>query len=447
MNNNVNTRLIVLKILKKVFDEGAYANIELNKILGKNDLIDENRRFITELVYGTIKAKGTIDWIIENNVTRKLGKISPVILNILRLGVYQIFFNDKTPDSAACNESVKLAKKFGHQGTVKFVNGVLRNCSRNKETLEYPSEKDNLIKNIALTKFHPEWLVKRWLEVFGEDETRALCEYNNVPKKIVIRVNTLMATREELMGFLEEEGFEVTLSKWSKDGIVCTKSSSLKNIFYKYGDLIYIQDESSMLVGEIVQPIEGSRVIDVCSAPGGKTTHLAQLMNNKGEIIASDIHEHKLKLIDENADRLRIDIIETKLQDASINVAEWNNSADYVLVDAPCSGTGVLGRRAEARWRKAEADLKEFPKLQIEILNNASKYTKVGGTLIYSTCSIEKAENTEVVESFLKTNKNYKIEKIHHPITGELINELKILPQKDNIDGFYICKLIKNEES
>lgn len=447
MNNNVNARLLALKVLNNVFNEGAYANISLNKTLGKYELIDENRRFVTELVYGTIKAKGTIDWIIEKHVTRKLKKISPVILNILRMGVYQIFFNDKIPNSAACNESVKLTKKFGHQGTVKFVNGVLRNCTRNKDMWDYPSEEDDLVKNIALSKFHPEWLVKRWLGVFGLEQTKALCEYNNIPKKIIMRVNTLKTTREKLMQILEKEGFEVEESQWSKDGIICKRVAFLKKFFEKYGDLVYIQDESSILVGEVMNPCEGAKIIDVCSAPGGKSTHLAQLMNNKGEIIACDIHEHKLKLIAENAQRLGIKIIKTNLQDASVNVLEWNNSADFVLVDAPCSGTGVLGRRAEARWRKTEEDLKEFPKMQIKILNNASKYLKVGGKLIYSTCSIEDAENTEIIEAFLKTNKNYTIEKIKHPITGKMMNEFKILPQNDNIDGFYICKLIKVEES
>ena len=196
-----------------------------------------------------------------------------------------------------------------------------------------------------------------------------------------------------------------------------------------------------MLVAGILEPKPGQRVIDVCSAPGGKTTHLAQLMENKGEIIATDIHPHKIGLIKENAERLGIEIIKTEIKDAADNEEAWNESADCVLVDAPCSGLGVLRRRAEARWTKTEAGLKEFPKLQLAILNNAARYLKQGGRLVYSTCTLESAENFGVVQAFLELNKQYELAGFAHPKTGEIIKDLQVLPQNDGMDGFYICAL------
>ena len=436
-----NARLLALRVIDSVFSNGAYSNIALNKTFSTNKISDLDRRFVTELVYGCIKAKGTLDWILEQNVSRPLNKISPVILNILRLGVFQVYFLERIPASAACNEAVNLAKKFGHVGTVKFVNAVLRNCVRNKEKLTYPSPEENQILYLALKLQHPQWLVRRWINAYGIEETEKLCDFNNQAPTLTLLVNTLMIARGELLRKLAEDDFIVRPSEWSKDGIVCEKLPSLEHLFKKYSKYFYVQDESSMLVANILNPKPGQRVIDVCAAPGGKTTHLAQLMENKGEIVATDIHEHKIGLIKENAERLGIEIIKTEIKDAANNEEAWNESADCVLVDAPCSGLGVLRRRAESRWTKTEAGLKEFPLLQLAILNNAAKYLKPGGRLVYSTCTLESAENFGVVKAFLELNKQYEIAGFAHPKTGEQINDLQILPQKDGIDGFYICAL------
>ena len=440
-NTTVNARLLALRVIDSVFSNGAYSNIALNKVFSANKVSDLDRRFITELVYGSIKAKGTLDWIIGQNVSRSLNKISPIILNILRLGVFQIYFLERIPASAACNEAVNLAKKYGHIGTVKFVNAVLRNCVRNKEKLTYPSREENEFMHLALKLQHPEWLIRRWISDYGIEATEKLCCFNNQVPPLTLRVNTLVITRDELLKKLAEDDFTVRSSEWSKDGIVCEKLPSLELLFKKYNKCFYVQDESSMLVAGILAPMPGQRVIDVCSAPGGKTTHLAQLMENKGEIIATDIHAHKIGLIKENAQRLGIEIIKTDIKDASDNVEAWNKSADCVLVDAPCSGLGVLRRRAEARWTKTEAGLKEFPELQLAILNNAARYLKSGGRLVYSTCTLESAENFGVVQAFLELNKQYELAGFAHPKTGENIKDLQILPQNDGIDGFYICAL------
>ena len=440
-----NARLTAAQVINSVFSDGAYANIALGKALSKQNHSEQDRRFVTELVYGTVKAKGTIDWLLQQLVSRPLGKIEPMILNILRLGVFQIYFLERIPASAACNESVNLAKKFGHEGIVKFVNGVLRGAVRSKESIVYPDAEKDPRQYLALKEFHPDWLVKRWLKQFGFEGAQALCRFDNEPPPLTLRVNTLLIDRKTLLASLQEDGFEAEPSKWCEDGIVCTKIPALSVLFSKYNDMFYVQDESSMLVAPVLAPQPGQTVIDVCSAPGGKTTHLAQLMQNKGVIYATDIHEHKIKLIEENSRRLGITIIEPSLQDAAEFKPEWESMADCVLVDAQCSGLGVLRRRAEARWKKNKIDLKTFPPLQRDILRNAARYVKPGGRLVYSTCTLEQAENHYIPAEFLENNPNWQYAGFQHPLTGETVDELQLLPQRDGTDGFYICALVRKE--
>lgn len=434
-----NPRYEALLILNKIFLEGAYGNLALNKALKNSTLDSRDKALVTELVYGTVKAKGTLDWLLAKNINRSLHKVTPVILNILRMAVYQMFYLTKIPASAACNEAVKLAKEFGHEGMGKFVNGVLRNMLRQEENMHFPSLQENEPLHIALTYLHPEWLVQRWRYRFGTEDTIKLCEYDNKTPRLVLRTNTLLISRDNLMAKLTEAGLEVEPSLWSKDGIICNKLPSLSELMIKFGKYIYIQDESSMLVADVLKPQPGEIVFDLCSAPGGKTTHLAQKMENKGKIVATDIYEHKLQLVEENAKRLHINIIKTQLQDASVENSLWVNSADKVLVDAPCSGLGVLGRRAEARWTKVEKDLSKFPFLQKKILSVGASYVKKGGQLLYSTCTLERDENTRIAADFLKNHPDFQPASFYHPLTGEKITQLQLLPQKDNIDGFYLA--------
>ena len=266
-----------------------------------------------------------------------------------------------------------------------------------------------------------------------------------MPPVLSLRTNTLKTTRSNLLEVLKEAGFEAAPSKWCDEGIVCTKTAGLNVLMEKAPDAFYMQDESSMLVAHAVCPQPGMTVLDLCAAPGGKTTHLAQLMQNKGRIYACDFPPHKMELIKENAVRLGINIIEPVLMDASVFKPEWADAADCVLVDAPCSGFGVLRRRAEARWRKNKKDLKVFPPLQKAILQNAARYVKPGGRLVYSTCTLEQAENNLLVSEFLNANTEFEYAGFRHPLTGETINELQLLPQRDNVDGFYICVMRRKE--
>lgn len=430
-------------VLRMVLDDGAYTNIALNQYLRGSRLSDLDRRLATELVYGTVKALGTLDWHLAQCVTRPLDKVAPEILCILRMSAYQLLYMERIPASAACNEAVKLTRSVSHEGSAKFVNGVLRGMLRKQAAgeLSFPEEGEDDAGYLSLKYYHPRWLVKRWLGPWGREGTERLLTFDNSAAPVCLRVNTLVTTREQLLQALAEAGAQVHASAWSADGIVCEKLPSLHALMAALPKHFYIQDESSMLVAPLLAAAPGMRVLDLCSAPGGKTTHIAQLMQNKGEIIACDVHEHKLELIAENAKRLDITCIETLLNDATVERSEWLGAFDRVLVDAPCSGMGVLRRRAEARWRKQRKDLKLFPPLQLAILEQAAKYVKGGGRMVYSTCTIEQSENHYLVEEFLANHPEWQRVPFVHPRTGEEVTELQLLPQVDEIDGFYICVL------
>ena len=430
-------------VLRMVLEDGAYTNIALNQYLRGSRLSDLDRRLATELVYGTVKALGTLDWYLAQCVTRPLDKVQGEILCVLRMSAYQLLYMERIPASAACNEAVKLARSISNEGSAKFVNGVLRGLLRKQAAgeLALPDPEKDDAGYLALKYYHPRWLVKRWLGPWGKEGTERLLAFDNSAAPVCLRTNTLVTTRAELLKSLTELGAEVRASEWSADGIVCEKLPSLHALMEALPKHFYIQDESSMLVAPLLAAAPGMHVLDLCSAPGGKTTHIAQLMQNKGEIIACDVHEHKLELIAENAKRLAITCIEPKLNDATVERSEWLGAFDRVLVDAPCSGMGVLRRRAEARWRKQRKDLKLFPPLQLAILEQAVKYVKAGGRLVYSTCTIEQSENHYLIEEFLAQHSEWQRVTFKHPRTGAEIEELQLLPQNDGIDGFYICVL------
>lgn len=441
----MDAREIALKIINEVVHNNAYANIALAREINRSKLTDQDRRFITELVYGTIKAKATLDWMISHYINRPIDKIAPIILNILRMGMYQMFFLSKIPASAACNQAVELTKKYGHLGTVKFVNAVLRNAGRTPEKIVYPDKQKQIVKFLALTYFHPEWLVTRWVKRLGAEATEELCRINNVTPPLCLRTNTLKNTREELLAILENEGFTAEPSLWTPEGIVCHRSPALSTLKSLREGLFQIQDESSMLVAHVLGPRPGEFIIDTCAAPGGKSTHIGALMQNKGRILSIDIHEHKLALTRESAQRLGISIMETILLDARDVGSQYLGQADRVLVDAPCSGLGVLRRKADSRWRKEESMLKELPVLQRAILHSAADCVKVGGTLVYSTCTTEPEENQAVIESFLQDRQDFVLQKTSSflPALGYDADMVQLWPHIDHVDGFFIARLMR----
>ena len=335
-------RQTAVNILLEVEEKGAYANVALARALRQQDFAAQDRRFLTELVYGAVKAGGTLDWMLRRYVNRPLKKIEPRIRAILRLGLYQLFYLE------ACNTAVELAKKGGHRGSSGFVNAVLRTAVREPEKAAFPQGKGHATEHLALASCHPQWLVKHWVKALGFAAAEQLCQFDNTEAPLCLRANTLKNTSAELAAALQAAGVTGAQSQWAPEGFVVQQHGALDSLSPLQDGRCQVQDESSMLVAHVVAPQPGEFVVDCCAAPGGKTTHMAQLMQNRGRIVAGDIYEHKLTRIRENADRLGIGIIEPVLVDAREIGAKYAGQADRVLVDAPCSGLGVLRRKPAA---------------------------------------------------------------------------------------------------
>ena len=442
-------RETALKILYDINEKGAYSNISINKYLDNSELRDLDKGFITELVYGTVKWKLSIDWIIEQFSSIKIRKLSPWILNILRLGVYQLIYMDKIPESAACNESVNLSKRYGHAASSRYVNGVLRGIARNKGNIKYPEPKEDFNLYLSVKYSHPKWMVDQWIERFGSSFTENLLKSNNITPDLIIRVNTLKASKEQLAESLRDEGVEVENARYVEDAFIIKNSSSITKLKAFKDGWIQVQDESSMLVSKVLNPCPGDLVIDVCSAPGGKSTHIAQLMKNEGTVMARDIHDHKIKIINDAAKRLGQSIIKTEVFDASKLDENYLGKADKVLVDAPCTGFGIIRRKPDIKWARNLNDKSEILELQKKILRVSSNYVKSGGVLVYSTCTIEPEENISMVEEFLKENKDFMLEDIS-PLLPEKLKKpeaakgyIQLYPNVDEIDGFFMARLIR----
>ena len=425
-------RLAATKILHDVSANGAYANVALAQKLRQEKFSDLDRKFCTELVYGTIKAGASLDWKISKYLNRPLAKVDEKILAVLRVAMYQIFFLDRVPNSAAVNESVELSKKFCGIGASKFVNGVLRSAVRDSHKSDFPTGDD--VQSLALRNFHPAWLVKLFAEEFGLDAAKKILEFDNTDPPLCLRVNFLRTTREKILDALKNFGVQAEASTLAPEGIICRGHGALDKFQPLRAGLCQVQDESSMTAARLLNPAAGEFVIDCCAAPGGKATHLAELMNNRGRIVAADIYETKLEHIKQNAERLGIKIIEPLLIDAREIGDKFPEQADKILVDAPCSGLGVLRRKADLRWKKNPDELNDLPALQEKILVSAAKTLKRGGILLYSTCTITRRENQEVVEKFLATHENF-----------HLVEMQTLLPHVTNTDGFFSAKMIRND--
>jgi 16S rRNA (cytosine967-C5)-methyltransferase len=444
-------RDLALKILKAVEEDGAYANLALNQVLEKHRPGKLDRAFTTELVYGTLRYLNTLDWVLSQFTRQPLSAQTVTVRNILRLGVYQLMFMDRVPQSAACNEGAKMARKYGHGGAVKFVNGVLRNVSRRRGEIEFPGLEKDPVLHISLFYSHPAWMVERWIKEFGLEETILLCRADNEPAPNTVRTNTLKSTRTGLADELSKNGLEkITATRYAPEGLQVEGFLSMGSLkAFKQG-LFQVQDESSMLASRALMPEPGSFVIDACSAPGGKTTHLAQLMKNQGRLLAVDIHPHKIPLIEENCSRLGITAVETVVADARELPAEYEQKADFILLDAPCSGLGILRRRPDARWRKDPSGIKELVKLQSEIMAGVSRCLKRGGVLVYSTCTITHEENLGQVEKFLSRHPEFELEDLTPVLPAGLDFEgtlkrgwLRILSYRNGMDGFFIARMRK----
>lgn len=448
--SNVTAREMALKTLKAVEEEGAYANLELNKVLEKYKPSKLDRAFATEIVYGTLRTLNTLDWIISRFLKQPLASQTPWIRNILRLATYQLVYMDKVPAAAACNEAVELSKKYAYGGVVKFVNGVLRNITRNLDKIEFPNIDEDPISHVALKYSHPSWMVERWLKEYGLKETIALCKANNEIPPNTVRTNTLRISRSELIDRFEGEGLRAKETNYAIEGLNIESFVSLRTLKTFKEGLFQVQDESSMLVGHVLNPAYGSRVIDATGAPGGKSTHIAQLMKNTGVILSYDIHPHKINLIKENARRLGMLNIKATVGDAREMSADLHNWADYVLLDAPCSGLGVLRRRPDSRWRKEPYQIPAIVRLQRDLLESVCQCVRPGGVLLYSTCTITNEENLGQIKAFLKDHSEFVLEDIAPLLPANMANEpgindgyLQLLPHVHGMDGFFMARMRK----
>lgn len=439
-------REAALKALYEINQNGAYANIALNKYLEDEKLRSIDRAFATELVYGCIKWKLTIDRVIAAYSSIRLEKLSPWILNILRLGTYQILKMTRVPVSASCNESVKLAGRYGHKASAGFVNGILRNIARNGANIAVPTKETDLTGYLSVTYSYPKWMVEKLVGIFGEEFGESLLEAGNSTPETTVRTNTLKTSPEELIQLLNEEGVSAVPGKYVKEAVVLKSNASIGRLEAFNNGLFQVQDESSMLSSMALNPEAGDFVLDACSAPGGKATHMAQLMGNKGKIIACDIHEHKIKLINESAARLGINIIESRLNDASIPNAEFEGIFDKVLLDAPCTGLGIIRRKPDIKWSRKEKDIDEIVSLQRRLIRNVSRWLKPGGAFVYSTCTLLPEENEAVVNGFLAENVDFEADDIRKFIPEELASRakgcmLQLYPNTDGTDGFFISRI------
>lgn len=437
-------REIVLGILMDVTEHDIYSHIALGNVLAKYQYLDKKERaFITRVAEGTLEHMIEIDYILNQFSKVKVKKMKPVIRNILRSAVYQLKYMDSVPDSAVCNEAVKLAVKKGF-GTLKgFVNGVLRNTARNLEQVEYPKEP---LAFLSVKYSMPEWILELWLKEYDEDTVEKILADFQKEKPVTIRTNISRIKPEALEERLKSEGVSVKRHPYLPYAYEITEYDYLGDLRSFQEGLFAVQDISSMLVGEIAAPKEGDHIIDVCAAPGGKSIHLADKLNGTGQVKARDLTDYKVHLIRENIDRMQFDHISAEVMDASVLDENSVEKAEIVIADLPCSGLGVLGRKTDLKYKTTLEQAEELAELQKSILDVVWQYVKPGGTFVYSTCTINRAENMDNVHWFLEKHPEFILAPIQEHLCDALKDSvmkqgcLQLLPGVHESDGFFIAK-------
>ncbi len=426
------TRELVLGILLEVTRDGEYSHIALRNVLNKYQYLDKKERaFITRVTEGTLEHMIELDYIINQFSKVKVNKMKPVIRNILRSAVYQLKYMDSVPNSAACNEAVKLATKKGFSTLKGFVNGVLRNIERNLETITYPEE-TNLIEYLHVKYSMPEWILEQWLSRYDRETVETMLADFQKEQPTTIRCNLNQMSKEQLMEELKAEGVKAEEHPYLPYALQISGYDYLADLKAFQQGAFHVQDISSMLVSHMAEPKEGDVVIDVCAAPGGKALHMAELLQGTGHVEARDLTDYKVNLIQENIMRSGMKNIEAVRWDATILDENAVEKADIVIADLPCSGLGVLGKKTDLKYKMTELTQGELVKLQREILSIVKQYVKSGGTLVYSTCTIHEAENMGNVEWFLSENSDF-----------ELVFSQQLLPGVHESDGFFIAKFKK----
>ncbi len=433
-----NIRQAAVKILTDCEKKRSYSNLALKAYKNSGEISDADYRLLCAIVNGTLEKRVAIDFYLENFIKKGIKGLSVTVLNILRTGVFQILYLDKIPDSAACNECVKIAKKM--QGNISgFVNGVLRNISRQKENLPAPDKKDK-IKYLSITYCVPEWIVKLWVEEYPEHYEKILA--SRVKRDTVIRINSTKTEYDGLKKELSKQGAELERLDFDNAAVLKTETDIEKLSAFKDG-LFHVQGLSSQICAKALNPEENEKILDVCAAPGGKAFTMAQLCNKKSHIVAIDIHEHRTALIEQGAERLGLEnCISAVTADAS--KALGNSLYNKILCDVPCSGLGVISKKPDIIFKNKE-EISALPKIQKEILKNACKYLKKDGILIYSTCTLNPSENEKTVNDFVNSNQNFELIEISNDIVASnscIVRGKCVTILPDNYcDGFFIAAL------
>lgn len=449
MTKAINEREIVLEVLLEITEHGMYSHIVLRDVLNKYQYLEKKERsFITRVTEGTLEHMMEIDYILDQFSKVKVKKMKPVIRNIMRSAVYQMKYMDSVPVSAACNEAVKLAVRKGFGSLRGFVNGVLRNVVRNLDQIEYPTES---LKRLSIQYSMPEWILNLWLKAYDSDVVEQMLQAFQRETPLTIRCNLRMVTPKQLKEHLEAEGVTVKVHPYLEYAFHISGFDYLGDLESFQNGEFSVQDISSMLVSELAGPKEGDYVIDVCAAPGGKSLHMAEKLNGSGHVEARDLTEYKVGLIQENIERTGLSNVEAVQQDALIFDETSVGKADIVLADLPCSGLGVLAKKTDLKYKATKEGTDSLAKLQREMLKNVQAYVKDEGKLVYSTCTINPAENMDNVHWFLNEYPEFELIDIHGSLCEELQKDVKengciqLLPGVHQSDGFFLACMKKRK--
>lgn len=433
MTNGVNVRELILDVLLEITKNGEYSHIAIKNTLDKYQYLEKQERsFLTRVCEGTLENMILIDYVINQFSKVKVNKMKPVIRCILRSSVYELKFMDSVPVSATCNEAVKLAQKKGFHNLKGFVNGVLRNISRNLEQISMPDERKEPVKWLSVKYSMPEWLIEKWQKQYDKAQLEEMFQAFLEKNATSIRVNTEKTTKEALVKELEAENITVMDNEEVPNALYIDGYDFLSGITAFQEGKFYVQDVSSMLVSLWAQPKDGAQVIDVCAAPGGKSIHMAELLHGTGMVEARDLTEYKVSLIEENIERCGLKNIRAKQADARILEKDSVKTADIVIADLPCSGLGVIGKKPDIKYKMSEEKCAQLAALQREILHTVQNYVKSGGVFMYSTCTINPQENEENVQWFLKEHADFELER-----------QQQILPKKGKNDGFFLARMVR----
>jgi 16S rRNA (cytosine967-C5)-methyltransferase len=438
-------RQLALQVLCRLETSGAFADQLMTALAAERGLSAQARAFLRELSYGVLRWRNRLDWTLGHVSNRPLEMLSPAIRNLLRLGAYQLTFMDRIPPYAAVSETVQLAKQIDHAGVVAYVNAVLRALERQRNALSLPDAREDLQGYLTITQSHPRWLVDRWLDRYSPQQTMAMCHANNLRPPLVVRVNRLRATRARLLESLAADGCEAEPCRYAPDGVLVMSHPPLDQLHGFREGWFAVQDEAAILCGYLLAPRPGERVLDACAGPGGKATHAAELMADQGEILCLDHSQQRLNLVAENARRLGLTCLRYLVGDAER--LECDGAFDRILVDAPCSGLGVLRRHPDAKWRKGPELIGTMARQQTTLLGHLSRFVKPGGLLLYVTCSTEAEENQRIVQAFFDRHPDYELETVASalPAAARLFTRpegwFRTWPGPEGLDGFFGARL------